>query len=169
MNSPCIVVSQYKLPSHAIVSKGGHDLKPSDCASWLLNPQWPRRAPTLSQSSPDGHTQQAPFTTLTQEEVMERYRDTMFDFTFPDTVDFRDLSTGELAATHRSTLVVEHGWKLRELAEKLEQIPTTPDNAASLAKCISKIETSLVEIGLWVEEQMIQQLMQGTNEGAPNL
>ncbi|CAE6365914.1 unnamed protein product [Rhizoctonia solani] len=105
---------------------------------------------------------------LTEEEIMERYRDLMFDFTFPETVDFRDLPSCQLAATHRSTLVAEHGWRLRELAEMLKQIATTPGSVANLAKCISKIETSLGEVSCWVEEQRVQQLMQGAEEDIAN-
>ncbi|CEL59244.1 hypothetical protein RSOLAG1IB_03177 [Rhizoctonia solani AG-1 IB] len=153
MNSPCIVVSQYMSLNHATaLSKGVHDLKVSNYVSWLSNPLWSRQSSDSSQ--------QVSFSILTEEEIMEQYRDLMFDFTFPETVDFRDLPSCQLAATRRSTVVAEHGWKLQELVEMLKQIATTPGGVANLAKSISKIETSLSEVGFWIEEQRIQQMLQ---------
>ncbi|KAJ1308331.1 hypothetical protein OPQ81_004041 [Rhizoctonia solani] len=75
----------------------------------------------------------------------------MFDFTFPETVDFCDLLSGQLAATQCSTMVAEHGWKLWELAEMLKRIPATPENSSSLVKHIAKIEASVGEVnkGEW--------------------
>ncbi|KAH7344105.1 hypothetical protein B0J17DRAFT_765232 [Rhizoctonia solani] len=173
MDSPCIAVSQYQ-SSHCSISLPNDDRSSTSWAPWLLNPQWSGQPSNPSQLSSlnapplqkDSHQEPFSMTTVAEKgipNIMEQYRNLMFDFTFPETIDFCDLPSGQLAATHRSTLVAEHGWKLWELAEMLKRI-STASNISNLAKSIAKIEASVEEVRLWVEEQRVQQLIQEAGE-----
>ncbi|KDN33166.1 hypothetical protein RSAG8_13743, partial [Rhizoctonia solani AG-8 WAC10335] len=166
MNSPCIVVSQVRTSGRSMSLANG-DSSSAGWAPWLLNPQCPGRSPNSNAPLLQSDIHRDSFVNITEQDIpniMDRYRNLMFDFTFPETVDFHDLLSGQLAATHRSTVVAEHGWKLWELVKMLKSISTL-DDRTSLDRHVAKVEASLSEVRFWVEEQRTQQLIQEAGEG----
>lgn len=89
---------------------------------------------------------------------MDKYWDEVFEFTYPETVDFQDLPAGELACTARSTMVAEHGSQLMDLVASLQAMQVEPEHATMLSGSIAKVKGSLEGLKHWLEEQREMQL-----------
>jgi hypothetical protein len=92
--------------------------------------------------------------------LMDRYWDLVFEFTFPETIDFHDLQAGALACTNRSTMVAEYGWQLWDILASLRAMRVEPEHDALLARNIAKVEGSLETLKYWVEQQRVAQIVE---------
>jgi hypothetical protein len=92
-------------------------------------------------------------------DFMDDYWNLVFEFTYPATVDFRDLRSGELASTQSSLMVFEYGQKLWSLLGSLQNMCVGPKDTATLERFTKNVKGSLEDLRFWLEDQRVQQLL----------
>ncbi|KAG9127733.1 hypothetical protein FRC07_010345 [Ceratobasidium sp. 392] len=156
MNSPTIIVSHYKSKDCQLSAPASQEL----CRSTkhcLLSSAWQLPLTCSQRVAPKRTPIAASLTDVN--EIMDQYWILVFEFTYPIAVDFRDIQSGELASTQDSLMVFEYGQGLWNILEALQNMRVGSDVAETLERSIKKVEASLQDLRVWIEDQRAQQLL----------
>ncbi|KAG8764090.1 hypothetical protein FRC12_008278 [Ceratobasidium sp. 428] len=157
MNSPAVIVTHYQSKNYQLSSPGTQELCRNNAGLRLLSPAW-QLPLTCSQRVTPNRTPVAA-SPADVNETMDQYWNLVFEFTYPFTVDFRDIQTGELASTRDSLMVFEYGQGLCNTLEALQNMRVEPNLVETLERSIQKVEASLEDLRVWIEDQQAQQLL----------
>ncbi|KAG8740626.1 hypothetical protein FRC10_004084 [Ceratobasidium sp. 414] len=123
MNSPAVIVSQYRPRDHQLfVPTTQGTSRRSESPAWQPVFTCPQRHTPVAASLANIN------------ETMDRYWTLVFEFTYPATVDFRDLQAGELASTRDSLMVFEYGQGLWNLLDSLRNMHVAHNEAETLER-----------------------------------
>jgi hypothetical protein len=163
MNSPCIIVSQYRSDNRRMSMSTTQ--VPTHCPiPYLLSAAWQPSIKYPQVTAPNDAT-----TTSLDDinDFMGNYWSLVFEFTYPSAIDFRDLRSGELASTQSSLMVFEYGQKLWSILGSLQNMRVAPNATVALERFTKNVKGSLEDLRFWIEDQRMQQLLDEVAE-SPN-